>query len=91
MSALPMIDRAAVNRANPQHSTGPQTLECKARSSQNALRHHLSSRTALLESEGHAAYQQHCRQFFDIDKSRAFDYSRTYEARKLFGAMLAGK
>ena len=34
MSALPMIDRAAVNRANPQHSTGPQTLEGKARSSQ---------------------------------------------------------
>ncbi len=26
-----------------------------------------------------------------IDKSRAFDYSRTYEARKLFGAMQAGK
>ncbi len=65
MSALPMIDRAAINRANSQHSTGPRTLEGKARSSQNALRHGLSSRTALLESEDQAAYQQHCRQFFD--------------------------
>ena len=26
-----------------------------------------------------------------INKARAFDYARTYEARKLFGAMLAGK
>jgi hypothetical protein len=60
VSALP-----AINRANSQHSTGPRTLEGKARSSQNALRHGLSSRTALLESEDQAAYQQHCRQFFD--------------------------
>jgi len=60
MSALP-----AINRANSQHSTGPRTLEGKARSSQNALRHGLSSRTALLESEDQAAYQQHRRQFFD--------------------------
>ncbi len=70
MSALPAIDRtainrAAVNRTNAQHSTGPRTGEGKARSSQNALRHGLSSRTAVLPSEDQDAYQQHCRQFFD--------------------------
>ncbi len=65
MSALPAIDRAAINRANSQYSTGPRTAEGKARSSQNALRHGLSSRTVLLESEDQAAYQQHCRQLFD--------------------------
>ena len=65
MSALPALDRAAINRSNAQHSTGPRTGEGKARSSQNALRHGLSSRTAVLPSEDQAAYQQHCRQFFD--------------------------
>lgn len=65
MSALPAIDRAAINRANAQHSTGPKTDEGKTRSSQNALRHGLSSRTAVLRSEDQAAYEQHCRQFFD--------------------------
>jgi len=65
MSALPALDRAAINRANAQHSTGPRTGEGKARSSRNALRHGLLSRTAVLTSEDQAAYQQHCRQFFD--------------------------
>jgi hypothetical protein len=65
MSALPIVDRAAINRANSEHSTGPRTAEGKARSSQNALRHGLLSRTPVLPSEDPAAYQQHCRQFFD--------------------------
>ncbi len=59
------LDRAAINRANSQHSTGPRTPEGKARSSRNALCHGLSSRTAVLPSEDPAAYQHHCRQFFD--------------------------
>jgi len=63
MSALPIIDRAAINRTNAQHSTGPRTPEGKASSSRNALRHGLSSRTTLLPSEDQAAYQQHCRKF----------------------------
>jgi len=65
MSALPAIDRTAINRANSEHSTGPRTAEGKARSSQNALRHGLLSRTPVLPSEDQAAYEQHCRQFFD--------------------------
>ena len=65
MSALPAIDRTAINRANSEHSTGPRTDEGKARSSQNALRHGLLSRTPVLPSEDQAAYEQHCRQFFD--------------------------
>ena len=65
MSALPAIDRATINRANSEHSTGPRTEEGKARSSQNALRHGLLSRTPTLPSEDQAAYEQHCRHFFD--------------------------
>ena len=65
MSALAVTDRAAINRANAQHSTGPRTPEGKARSSQNALGHGLTSRVALLPSEDQAAYQEHCRKFFD--------------------------
>ena len=65
MSALPAIDRTAINRANSEHSTGPRTAEGKARSSQNALRHGLLSRTPVLPSEDQAAYEQHCRQFFE--------------------------
>jgi hypothetical protein len=36
------------NRANAQHSTGPRTDEGKARSSQNARQHGLSSRTVFV-------------------------------------------
>jgi len=32
--------RAAINRANSEHSTGPRTPAGKQRSSLNALRHH---------------------------------------------------
>ena len=59
------IDRAEVNRANAQHSTGPRTEAGKQRSSQNALRHGLTARSAVLPSEDPAAYQQHLRQFMD--------------------------
>ena len=62
MSATPTFelrytDRAAINRANSQHSTGPRTEAGKQRSSQNALR------TPVLASEDQAAYESHCRKF----------------------------
>jgi hypothetical protein len=57
--------RAAINRANAQSSTGPRTQAGKQRSSVNALAHGLTSQTAVLPSEDPAAYQQHCRRFFD--------------------------
>jgi hypothetical protein len=59
------IDRAAINRANSEHSTGPRTGAGKQRSSLNALRHGLTARTAVLPSEDRTAFQQHCRQFVD--------------------------
>jgi len=64
-TATVQIDRAEINRANSQHSTGPRTEAGKQRSSQNALRHGLTARTAVLSSEDPAAYQRHCRQFID--------------------------
>jgi hypothetical protein len=57
--------RAATNRANSKHSTGPRTEAGKQRSSQNALRHGLTCRTAVLPTENQADYDQHCRNFRD--------------------------
>jgi hypothetical protein len=57
--------RARANRANALLSTGPRTAAGKERSSQNALAHGLTSRSPVLTTEDPAAYQLHCRQFFD--------------------------
>jgi hypothetical protein len=57
--------RAATNRANSAHSTGPRTESGKQRSSQNALRHGLTARTAVLPTEDLQAYQRHIQQFLD--------------------------
>ena len=57
--------RAATNRANSQHSTGPRTEPGKQRSSLNALRHGLTARTAVLPTEDPDAYQRHIQQFLD--------------------------
>ena len=46
-------------------STGPRTAAGKQRSSMNALTHGLTSRSPVLATEDPAAYQRHCRQFFD--------------------------
>jgi hypothetical protein len=64
-NATVQIDRAEINRSNSQHSTGPRTDAGKQRSSQNALRHGLTARSAVTPSEDHAAYQRHLRQFMD--------------------------
>src|SRR6202158_4674729 len=58
-------DRAAVNRANAQHSTGPRTEAGKQRSSLNALRHGLTGQTVVLPTEDHSAYQRHSQAFLD--------------------------
>jgi hypothetical protein len=57
--------RTRANRANAAHSTGPRTESGKQRSSLNALRHGLTSRTALLPTEDADAYQRHIQQFLD--------------------------
>jgi hypothetical protein len=57
--------RAAVNRENSQHSTGPRTPEGKKRASLNALRHGLTGHTIVLPTEDLAAYQLHCQRYLD--------------------------
>ena len=57
--------RTRANRANARHSTGPRTQSGKQRSSQNALRHGLTARAALLPTEDPDAYQRHVEQFLD--------------------------
>ena len=59
------LDRAAVNKANAQKSTGPRTEAGKQRSSLNALRHGLTGHTIVLPSEDHSAYQRHSQSFLD--------------------------
>jgi hypothetical protein len=59
------VDRAAINRANSRHSTGPRTDSGKQRSSLNALRHGLTAASAVLPSEDQAAYDTYRRSFFD--------------------------
>ena len=56
-------DRAATNRANSQHSTGPRTPAGKRRSAMNALTHGLTGRTPLLPSEDPAAFERHAKEF----------------------------
>jgi hypothetical protein len=72
MSATPItslhrtpVDRSAINRANARYSTGPRTDSGKERSSRNALRHGLTAASTVLPSADRAAYDAHCRGFFD--------------------------
>jgi hypothetical protein len=58
-------DRAAKNRANAQHSTGPRTEAGKQRTKLNALRHGLTGQTVVLPTEDHAAYLRHSQSFLD--------------------------
>src|ERR1700728_2916946 len=57
--------RAAINRRNSRHSTGPRTDSGKQRSSLNALRHGLTAASAVLPGEDQAAFDTHRRGFFD--------------------------
>jgi len=58
-------DRAEVNRANAQKSTGPRTAAGKQRSKLNALRHGLTGHTIVLPTDDQAAYQRHSQSFLD--------------------------
>ena len=58
-------DRAAINKANAQKSTGPRTAAGKQRSSLNAWRHGLTGQTVVLPSEDQSAYQRHSQSFLD--------------------------
>src|ERR1700680_3771654 len=60
-------NRAAVNKANAQKSTGPRTEADKQRSSLNALRHGLTGHVVVLPTEDQAAYQRHSQSFLDED------------------------
>ena len=57
--------RTRANRANAKLSTGPRTEPGKQRSSQNAFRHGLTARTAVLPTEDPEAHQRHVQQFLD--------------------------
>jgi hypothetical protein len=58
-------NRAEINRANAQHSTGPKTEAGKKQSSLNALRHGLTGQIVVMPSEDLHAYQLHLNSFTD--------------------------
>jgi hypothetical protein len=60
-----MSSTSQINRANAQHSTGPKTEAGKQRSSQNALRHGLTSQIVVMPNEDLEAYQSHLKSFMD--------------------------
>jgi hypothetical protein len=48
------------NRANAQHSTGPNTTGGKKRSSQNALRHGITAQTTVMTDEDRIKHDEFC-------------------------------
>ena len=64
---IPNPQPPTTNHQQPttNRSTGPRTAAGKQRSSMNALTHGLTSCAPVLATEDPAAYQRHCRQFFD--------------------------
>lgn len=62
MSVVPPF-RDAINRAHPQHSTGPKSPEGKKRALLNALRQGLTGQTVVLPGEDLRAYADFCAQY----------------------------
>src|SRR5580658_4877797 len=62
-TSMTTANRVEINRANAQHSTGPKTEAGKQRSSQNALRHGLTSQIVVMPTEELEAYQLHLKSF----------------------------
>jgi hypothetical protein len=54
------IERAAINRENAKHSTGPKTPEGKRRVSLNALKHGLTGQTVVLPGEDPHTFIDFC-------------------------------
>src|SRR5450432_2502180 len=52
-----------VNRENAQHSTGPKTVQGKARTRYNAFRHGLTGQTVVMPWEDYEAYEAFCAEF----------------------------
>jgi hypothetical protein len=55
---VPNPRRVAANRANARKSTGPRTIEGKARSARNATKHGLCSSHTCLPSESEATFER---------------------------------
>ena len=55
---MPTTAQRKANRQNAKKSTGPRTPEGKARSSQNALKHGLLARDAVMADEDPAEYDR---------------------------------
>lgn len=64
-STQPQRERAEINRANAQHSTGPKTEAGKQRVALNALRHGLTGQTVVMPDEDMQAYQDFVVSFFN--------------------------
>ena len=58
-------EQLAANRKNAKLSTGPRTPAGKQRSSLNAIRHGLTGQVRITTPEDQAAYEKHCRGFFE--------------------------
>ncbi len=57
--------RIAANRLNSQKSTGPRSVEGKAQSRQNALKHGLTAKQLVLPTEDAAALEARREEWFD--------------------------
>src|ERR1700736_6918174 len=60
--------RRIANARNAQHSTGPKSDAGKKRSSQNALKHGLTSVDAVLPNEDPSAFQEQLDQWLAFDR-----------------------
>jgi hypothetical protein len=58
-------DRAEINRANAQHSTGPKTEAGKQRISMNALKHGMTATSVVVPLQSLDAYRLHVERYMD--------------------------
>ena len=62
---LSAAQRAEINRANAQKSTGPRSQDGKQRSRLNARRHGLTGQVLVIPDEQREAYTFHVQEFYD--------------------------